>query len=65
VPRLEATCTTSGIEGTEENDKTYPHIRITEDYVIKTSKFSGFQVGKCSAMQDTHFPDAFCSFIYI
>jgi hypothetical protein len=65
VPCLEATCTISGIEGIEENDKTCPHIRITEHYVMMTSKFSGFQVGKCSSMQDIHFPDAVCSFFYI
>jgi hypothetical protein len=60
VPCLEATGTTSGNEGNEENDKISPHIRITEQYVMMTSKFSGFQVGKYSPMQDIHFPDAFC-----
>jgi len=65
VPCLEATCTTSGIEGIEENNKTSPHIRITEHYVMMTSKFSGFQVGKCSSIQDIQFPDAFCFYIYI
>ena len=66
VPWLEATFTTSGIEGIEENYKTCPHIRITEHYVMMTSKFSGFQVEKCSYMQDIHFPDAFCSsFFYL
>jgi len=31
---------------------------------MMTSKFSVFQVGKYSSMQDIHFPDAFCSFFF-
>jgi hypothetical protein len=62
VACLEATCTTSGIEEIEENDKTCPHIRINEYYVMMTSKFSGFQVVNYSSMQDMHFPDTFWSF---
>jgi hypothetical protein len=65
VPCLQATSTTSGNEGTEENDKTCPHIRITEQYVMMTSKFSGFQVGKYSSMQDIHFPDGFFFYFLI